>query len=141
LPKINNRKYTDFLFFCKQKGKNFYIQTTQCEIRVNFEPNAIPKFNHLMDKATEVKIIAACKKAVMEAEEVYKEEWLSARELCKQIPFFPYEWLRDNPEAITFKRPKRVNKETGEVTLGHRFYPKHQILREINEGLYDMIEY
>ena len=94
-----------------------------------------------MDKATEIKIIAVCKKAVMEAEEVYKEEWLSARELCKQIPFFPYEWLRENPEAITFKRPKRVNKETGEVTLGHRFYPKHQILREINEGLYDLIEY
>lgn len=93
-----------------------------------------------MDKATEVKIIAACKKAVMEAEEVYKEEWLIARELCKQIPFFPYDWLRDHPEAITNKRLSRVDRN-GEETLGHRFYPKHRILREINEGYYDVIQY
>ena len=47
-----------------------------------------------LDKITREAIMATVKKATIEMQEMYHEQWLTADQLCQAIPFFTKEWLK-----------------------------------------------
>jgi hypothetical protein len=88
-----------------------------------------------LDKETRMAIQAAIKKAVMEANEIYNEEYLTPKQLCDQVPLFTKEWLRHNwrmlpSERVGWKDSDGVDHECT------RCYPKKKILRMISDGAF-----
>ena len=93
-----------------------------------------------LDKETRLAIAAAVAKATMEANEVYNEEYLTAEQLCRQIPLFRLDWVRRNGEKISSERLAWKD-ENGIIHESSRCFPKKKILREIAEGKYRMLDY
>ncbi len=89
----------------------------------------------ILDKETRMAVAAAVQKATMEANEVYNEEWLTGKQLCEQVPLFTKEWLRHNWRLLPSERVGW--KDSDGVEHGcTRCYPKHKILRMVNEGAF-----
>lgn len=86
-----------------------------------------------LDKATREAIASAVRKATVEIQEVYKEEWLTGAQLCKAIPMFTPEWLKRYGQTIPRERV-RVTTEDGVKHKTGWCYPKKKILRMISEG-------
>ena len=93
-----------------------------------------------LDKETRLAIAAAVAKATMEANEVYNEEYLTAEQLCKQIPMFKLDWVRRNWKRIPSERMTWED-ANGIFHDGEKVFPKKKILREIAEGKYRRMAY
>lgn len=86
-----------------------------------------------LDKQTREAIIDGVRKAQVEMNEIYSEEWLTGDQLCKQIGFFTKEWLHNY--GITLPREcVRVSDENGVCHKTRWCYPKKKILRMIHDG-------
>lgn len=91
-----------------------------------------------MDKMTREAIAASVRRATMEANEVYNEQWVTAKQLCEQVPLFNAEWLKHNWQKLPNERV-RWEDEQGNVHECTRCYPKKKILRMISEGHFRMM--
>lgn len=86
-----------------------------------------------LDKQTREAIAASVRKAVMDANEVYDEVWLTGKQLSEQVGFFTKEWLKRY--GVTLPREAvKVRDENGVVHRTGWCYPKKRILRMIAEG-------
>ena len=86
-----------------------------------------------LDKQTREAIAASVRKAVMDANEVYDEVWLTGKQLSEQVGFFTKEWLKRY--GMTLQREAvKVRDESGVVHRTGWCYPKKRILRMIAEG-------
>lgn len=88
-----------------------------------------------LDKETRLAVAAAVKKATMEANEVYTEDWLTSKQLCEQIPLFTKEWLRHNWRLLPSEHVSWIDAD-GEEHECTRCFPKKKILRMISEGAF-----
>ena len=78
-------------------------------------------------------IAEAVKKATIETQEMYQEQWVTGDELCKSISFFTKEWLKRYGEGLPRERVG-VQDENGVNHKTSWCYPKMRILRMIGEG-------
>ena len=86
-----------------------------------------------LDKETRDAIAAAIREAQIEAAEVYHEQYVTGKELCKQIAMFSTNWL----ENFGWKLPRErieVIGDDGETRVTRWGYPLHKIQRMIAEG-------
>ena len=86
-----------------------------------------------LDKQTRDAIAVSVKKAVMEANEVYDEVWLTGKQLGEQVGFFTKEWLKRYGTSLP-REALKVKDENGVVHRTGWCYPKKKILRMIAEG-------
>lgn len=99
-------------------------------------PNVINNLKGMiLDKATREAVSLAVKKAVMEANEVYNEVWLTSEQLCEQVPLFKREWLRHNYNKLPNERVAWKDAQGVEHSCG-RCFPKKRILRMVAEGAF-----
>ena len=85
------------------------------------------------NKVLEAFIIQTVKRAYMEVNESYNEEYLTAEDLCKAIPLFRPEWVRKNWKKLPCESLGWQDKD-GVWHDCQRCYPKKKILRMISEG-------
>lgn len=86
-----------------------------------------------IDRYTRDAIVAAVKKATIEANEIYSEEWISGQQLCDEIGFFTKEWLKRYGQLL----PRECVRVTDSEGILHRTgwsYPKKKILRMLSNG-------
>lgn len=86
-----------------------------------------------LDKQTREAIAASVRKAVMDANEVYDEVWLTGKQLSEQVGFFKKEWLKRYGMTLP-REAVKVRDENGVVHRTGWCYPKKRILRMIAEG-------
>ena len=86
-----------------------------------------------LDKQTREAIAASVAKATLEAHEVYNEVWLTGKQLSEQFGFFSKEWLKRYGRSLP-RETVRVCDEKGNWHHTGWCYPKHRILRMINNG-------
>jgi len=75
----------------------------------------------------------AVRKAQMETSEIYGEQWVTGKELCKQIAMFSIDWL----EKFGWKLPRErieVTCDDGSTRVTRWGYPLHKIQRMIADG-------
>ena len=87
----------------------------------------------VLDKITREAIMTTVKKATIEMQEMYHEQWLTADQLCQTIPFFTKEWLKRYGQTL----PRECVRVTDAQGICHRTgwcYPKMKILRMLAEG-------
>ena len=86
-----------------------------------------------LDKITREAIMATVKKATVEMQEMYHEQWLTADQLCQAIPFFTKEWLKRYGQTL----PRECVRVTDAQGIEHRTgwcYPKMKLLRMVHDG-------
>ena len=86
-----------------------------------------------LDKQTREAIAASVRKAVMDANEVYDEVWLTGKQLSEQVGFFTKEWLKRYGMTLP-REAVKVRDESGVVHRTGWCYPKKRILRMIADG-------
>lgn len=86
-----------------------------------------------IDKHTREAIVAAVRAAAFEAMEVYQEEWLTGKQLAKEMPFFTLDWLKHYGHLLPRERV-RVTEATGKIRETGWCYPKKKLLRMVSEG-------
>lgn len=85
-----------------------------------------------LDKLTRLEIAEAVGKAVREALEVYKEEWVTDVGLCEDMPMFSMGWLRAHGDKLPRERLELTDEVTGRKSRGIRWmYPLHKIRRMV----------
>ena len=96
-----------------------------------------------LDKLTREAITACVMKAEREAHEMYDEVWLTGKQLSEQVAFFKKEWLKRYGDAlgrIGCRKEVKVKDRNGVIHRTGWCYPKHRILRMIEEGEMDWME-
>lgn len=86
-----------------------------------------------MDRLLKNEIVRVLQKAAKEANEVYHEQWLTDKELCKHVGVFTKSWLKHNGCLL----PRRQMVWVDEKGVEHSTswcYPLHQILRMFANG-------
>ncbi len=78
-----------------------------------------------MDRVLRNEIVNEVRRATMEAMEVYRETYLTGRELCQQFQMFSPDWLKRNGERL----PSCVIPGSN-----RRGYPRNKIARMIADG-------
>lgn len=91
-----------------------------------------------MDRLLRAEIVAEVRRSMQEAMETYEEKWVTAKQLCEQVPLFNAEWLKHNWQKLPNERV-RWEDEQGNVHECTRCYPKKKILRMISEGNFRMM--
>lgn len=86
-----------------------------------------------IDKVTRDAIAASVKKAMIEAQEVYDEVWLTGKQLSEQVGFFTKEWLKRYGMTLP-REAVKVKDRNGVIHRTGWCYPKKKILRMIADG-------
>lgn len=86
-----------------------------------------------LDKATREAIAQAVRKATVEMQEVYQEQWLTGEQLCEAVPLFTKEWLHRYGQTLP-RECVRVTTTDGVMHKTGWCYPKMKILRMLAEG-------
>lgn len=87
----------------------------------------------VLDKATREAVIATVRRATIEMQEAYDEQWVVADQLCQDIPLFTKEWLK-RYGALLPRECIRVKDVDGGSHNTRWCYPKKKILRLIADG-------
>jgi hypothetical protein len=85
-----------------------------------------------MDRQLRAEIVNTVNRAVMEANEMYQERWLTDEMLCEHVGVFTKRWLKDNGQMLP-----RTRAEWSDDKGEHRtawLYPLHKIQRMIASG-------
>ena len=96
-----------------------------------------------IDKVTRDAIAASVKKAMIEAQEVYDEVWVTGKQLSEQVGFFKKEWLKrygDSLAVLGCRKDVKVKDRNGVIHKTGYCYPKKKILRMIASGEMDFLE-
>lgn len=78
-------------------------------------------------------ILEVIKDAQIASAEIYNEQWVTGRDLCKEISMFTPDWL----EKFGWKLPRErieVTDDDGKQRVTRWGYPLHQIKRMIATG-------
>lgn len=86
-----------------------------------------------LDKATREAIAQAVRKATVEMQEVYQEQWLTGEQLCEAVPLFTKEWLHRYGQMLP-RECVRVTTADGVMHKTGWCYPKMKIQRMLAEG-------
>lgn len=86
-----------------------------------------------LDKYTREAIAASVRNATIHIMEVYQEEWLTGKQLAKEMPFFTLDWLKHYGHLLPRERV-RVTEATGKIRETGWCYPKKKLLRMVSEG-------
>ena len=86
-----------------------------------------------LDKATREAIAQAVRKATIEMQEVYQEQWLTGEQLCEAVPLFTKEWLHRYGQTLP-RECVRVTTPDGVMHKTGWCYPKMKIQRMLAEG-------
>ena len=91
-----------------------------------------------LDKETREAVLATVRKATVEIQETYQEQWITGEQLCELIPFFSKDWLKRYGMMLP-RECVRVMDEQGRQHKTGWCYPKKKILRMVNEGKLRML--
>lgn len=91
-----------------------------------------------LDKATQEAITEAVRASVTEVMELYKEQWVDSKELCRQLPALTPYWLKKNGQRLP-RESFGIEKEDGHMTHPRWMYPLNRIKRGVAEGRYRFI--
>ena len=86
-----------------------------------------------MDKMLRAEIIGEVRRAMQESLEMYREQWVSGEELCKQISCITKSWIRTYGHIL----PREQVIVTDSDNVPHRTgwcYPLHRIQRMLQSG-------
>lgn len=86
-----------------------------------------------LDKATREAIAASVRKATIEMQEVYQEQWVSGKQLCEEVGLFTEKWLKTYGDRLP-RECLRVRTQDGVEHKTGWAYPKKKILRMIHDG-------
>ena len=89
-----------------------------------------------MDKQLKLEITQVVNQAAREAYLLYNEEWISAKELCKQFQMIPKSWLKTHKHLLPQSSVRYTDKD-GNIKETNPAYPKHRINQMILEGKLD----
>lgn len=87
-----------------------------------------------MDKMLRAEIVAEVRKAMRESLEMYREEWVSGDELCKQVQCFSKSWLRIYGHALPRGQVVVTEDESGQEHRTGWCYPLNRIKRMVATG-------
>lgn len=90
----------------------------------------------MIDKKLKQEISQVVNEAAREAYLVYNEEWISAKELCKQFQMIPKSWLKSHRHLLPQSSVRYTDKE-GNIKETNPAFPKHRINQMILEGKLD----
>lgn len=89
-----------------------------------------------MDKQLKLEITQVVNQAAREAYLLYNEEWISAKELCKQFQMIPKSWLKTHKHLLPQSSVRYLDANGNEKVTNPAF-PKHRINQMIMEGKLD----
>ena len=92
----------------------------------------------VLDKQTRMELAQIINQAAREAYLIYNEEWISAKELCKQFQMFTPSWLKTKGHFLPRKNAE-VSKN-GKTSQTRYAYPKHEIAKMIRSGMLNFAE-
>ena len=87
----------------------------------------------VLDKQTRMELAQVFNQAAREAYLLYNEEWISAKELCKQFQMFTPSWLKSNGHFLP--REQAGVCKNGKTSCTRFAYPKHEIAKMIRNGM------
>lgn len=90
----------------------------------------------MIDKQTKQEIAQAVNQAAREAYLMYNEEWISAKELCKQFQMIPKSWLKTHKHLLPQSSVRYTDKD-GTIKETNPAFPKHRINQMILDGKLD----
>ena len=90
----------------------------------------------VLDKQTRMELAQIMNQAAREAYLIYNEEWISAKELCKQFQMIPKSWLKNHKHLLPQGTIRYLDKDGKEKETNPAF-PKHRINQMIMEGKLD----
>jgi len=90
----------------------------------------------MIDKQLKQEISKVVNEAAREAYLVYNEEWISAKELCKQFQMIPKSWLKSHRHLLPQSSVRYTDKD-GNIKETNPAFPKHRINQMILEGKLD----
>ena len=94
-----------------------------------------------LDKQMKLEILQVVNQAAREAYLIYNEEWISAKELCKQFQMIPPSWLKTHKHLLPNSEGIRyIDEKTGKVRKTKTTFPKHKINQMILEGKLDFTQ-
>ena len=85
-----------------------------------------------MDRQLRAEIVATVQKVVMEANEIYGERWLTAKQLCEYVGVFTERWLKDHGYLLP-RTPAEWDDDEGHHVSSY-MYPLHKILAMMADG-------
>ena len=83
-----------------------------------------------MDRLLRAEIVAEVRRAMEESQEMYGEQWVSGKELCKQVQCITASFLDEFGSTLPRERA-RVWKDGVSVRNTNWVYPLHKIKRMI----------
>ena len=86
-----------------------------------------------LDKMTRDAISSAVYRASQEANEIYKEKWVSGAELCQQFHVFTPGWLKTYGSSLPRERISVLNPDGSTRKTGW-CYPRNKIARMLASG-------
>ena len=90
----------------------------------------------MIDKQTKQEIAQVVNQAAREAYLMYNEEWISAKELCKQFQMIPKSWLKTHKHLLPQSSVRYTDKD-GTIKETNPAFPKHRINQMILDGKLD----
>lgn len=90
----------------------------------------------MIDKQTKQEIAQVVNQASREAYLMYNEEWISAKELCKQFQMIPKSWLKTHKHLLPQSSVRYTDKD-GTIKETNPAFPKHRINQMILDGKLD----
>lgn len=90
----------------------------------------------MIDKQTKQEIAQVVNQAAREAYLMYNEEWISAKELCRQFQMIPKSWLKTHKHLLPQSSVRYTDKD-GTIKETNPAFPKHRINQMILDGKLD----
>ena len=86
-----------------------------------------------LDKKTRDELISTVKRVAIEILEGPQENWITADEVSKMLPFFNKDWMKQYGYLLPRKRVE-VTDKNGVITRSHWYYSRNRILRMVREN-------
>ena len=86
-----------------------------------------------IDKKTREELISTVKRVAIEILEGPQENWITADEVSKMLPFFNKDWMKKYGYLLPRKRVE-VTDKNGVITRSRWYYSRNRILRMVREN-------
>ena len=86
-----------------------------------------------IDKKTREELISTVKRVAIEILEGPQENWITADEVSKMLPFFNKDWMKKFGYLLPRKRVE-VTDKNGVITRSRWYYSRNRILRMVREN-------
>jgi len=86
-----------------------------------------------IDKKTREELISTVKRVAIEILEGPQENWITAEEVSKMLPFFNKDWMKKYGYLLPRKRVE-VTDKNGVITRSRWYYSRNRILRMVREN-------